>query len=218
MDVFHMISSRFTNGLYFLISGDSNCLTLDPIVNLSSQLKQIVDKPTRGNAILEPVITDLHSFYQKPIIEAPLQSDTENGEESDHKIVLVKPLNNIENKVVIEKKTIEVRHFSEENFATMGRLLGELGWSFLTESVHIDIKMKHFQDSLFGIFDTSFPLRTKTLLTQNEPYYSDVLLKLKRKKSREYTKHRRSQKYLDLNKTYHAILSRANKKFYRQSK
>ena len=108
-----MISNRFTNGLYFLISGDSNCLNLDPIVNLSSQLKQIVDKPTRGNAILEPVITDLHSFYQKPLIEAPLQSDTENGEESDHKIVLVKPLNNIENKVenkVMFEKVRRTKH------------------------------------------------------------------------------------------------------------
>ena len=213
-DVFHMMSSRFMNGLYFLISGDCNDLRIDPILGLCPQFKQIVDKPTRGNAILDPVITDLHSFYQNPLIEAPLQSDTENGEESDHKMVLVKPLNNIENKIVIEKKTVEVRNYSEENFATMGRLLDELNWEFLTESIHIYIKMNHFQDSLFHIFDTSFPLRKKTFLTQNEPYYSDVLLRLKRKKTREYTKHRRSQKYLDLNKTYRALLSRAKKKFY----
>ena len=48
------------------------------------------------------------------MIEAPLQVDENKiGENSDHKMVLLKPLNNIENKIAIEMKTIEV---SEENF------------------------------------------------------------------------------------------------------
>ena len=130
---------------------------------MSAKLKQIVDKPTRGNAILDPVITDLHSFYQKPLIEAPLQSDTENGEESDHKMVLVKPLNNIEHKIVIEKKTVKVRNYSDENFATMGRALDELDWAFLSQCLSVDTKMRQFQDSLFNIFETSFPLKKKDI-------------------------------------------------------
>ena len=63
------MSSKFANGLFFLICGDSNDLKLDPILNLSPKLRQIVDKPTRGSAILDPMITDLHYYYQKPIIE-----------------------------------------------------------------------------------------------------------------------------------------------------
>ena len=129
------MSSKFTNGLYFLICGDMNDLKLDPILNLSPQLKQIVDKPTRGSAMLDPVITDLHSYYQKPLIEAPLQPDTDDGEDSDHNMVLVKPLNNIESKIVIEKKSVEMRIYSEENFATMGRLLDEFDWAFLSQNL-----------------------------------------------------------------------------------
>ncbi len=215
-DVFHMMSSRFANGLYFILCGDSNDLKLDPIISLSPKLKQIVDKPTRGNALLDPVITDLHSFYQKPLIEAPLQSDTENGEDSDHKMILVKPLNNIENRIVIEKKTVEIRTYSEENFATMGRLLDELDWDFISQSLSADIKMRQFQDCLLSLFETSFPLKKKTLLSQNEPFYNDVLLNLKRKKSREFTKHRHSKKYHDLNRLYHELLSKAKKNFYRK--
>ena len=174
-DVFHMMSSKFTNGLFFLICGDSNDLKLDSILHLSPRFRQIVDKPTRGSAILDPVITDLHSFYQKPIIEAPLQPDTDNGEDSDHNKVLVKPLNNIDNKIVIEKKTVEIRIYSEENFATMNRLLDEFDWAFLSQSLNVDLKMKKFQDSLFGIFDTSFPLKKKMLLSQSEPFYKNHL-------------------------------------------
>ena len=100
--VFHQISSRISNGLYSLICGDANCLKLDPILNLSPQLKQIVDKPTRGDKILDPIITDLHRFYLRPTIEAPLQVDAnELGEDSDHKMVLLRPLNNIENKIAV---------------------------------------------------------------------------------------------------------------------
>ena len=73
------------------------CLKFKPLFRYKQH--PIVDKPTRGSAILDPVITDLHSFYQKPIIEAPLQPDTDNGEDSDHNMVLVKPLNNIDNKI-----------------------------------------------------------------------------------------------------------------------
>ena len=66
-------------------SGDINCHRLDPILNLSPQLKQIVDRPTRGDKILDPIITDLHSFYLRPMIEDPLQvNDNEIGENSDY--------------------------------------------------------------------------------------------------------------------------------------
>ena len=98
----------------------------------------------------------------------------------------------------------------------MNRLLDEFDWAFLSQSLNIDIKMKKFQDSLFGIFQTSFPLKKKTLLSQSEPFFNNVLLKLKRKKSREYAKHRRSQKYLDLNKLYNELLSKAKKNYYRK--
>ena len=78
----------------------------------------------------------------------------------------------------------------------MNRLLDEFDWAFLSQSQNVDLKMKKFQDSLFGIFDTSFPLKKKTFLSQSEPFYNNILLKLKRKKSREYSKHRQSQKYI----------------------
>ena len=78
----------------------------------------------------------------------------------------------------------------------MNRLLDEFDWAFLLQSQNVDLKMKKFQDSLFGIFDTSFPLKKKTFLSQSEPFYNNILLKLKRKKSREYSKHRQSQKYI----------------------
>ena len=92
-----MMKSRFKTGVYFLIGADSNDLKLDDILNLSPKLKQVVNKPTHHDKILDPIITDLHTFYQDPTIEEPLDADTDAGEASDHKMVLMVPLNTVDN-------------------------------------------------------------------------------------------------------------------------
>ena len=92
-DVFHMMSARYNKGLYFMLGADSNDLKLGSILALSPNLKQCVTEPTHNLSILDPIITDLHPFYHIPEVLAPLEADTEAGEASDHKMVLMKPLN-----------------------------------------------------------------------------------------------------------------------------
>ena len=46
---------------------------------------------------------------------------------------------------------------------------------------------------------------------------TDALIKMKRKKNREYNKHRQSYKYLELKRIYKEMLSKAKKKFYRRN-
>ena len=86
-EVYHMMHSRFKTGLYFIFGADCNELKLDDILNLSPHLKQVVDKPTHNDKILDPIITDLHTYYQSPIIEKPLEADSDSDSASDHKIV-----------------------------------------------------------------------------------------------------------------------------------
>ena len=47
-------------------------------------MKQIVDLPTRGNAILDNIYTNVSNFYQRPVIGAPIGL-------SDHKVVVCIP-------------------------------------------------------------------------------------------------------------------------------
>ena len=86
-EVYHMMHSRFKTGLYFIFGADCNELKLGDILNLSPHLKQVVDKPTHNDKILDPIITDLHTYYQSPIIEKPLEADSDSDSASDHKIV-----------------------------------------------------------------------------------------------------------------------------------
>ena len=82
-EAFNVLSTKYQNGLHFIIAGDTNELNLTPILNLSPNLVQIVEKPTRLDPVtvveklLDPVITTLSSYYQKPLCLPPLDADPE---------------------------------------------------------------------------------------------------------------------------------------------
>ena len=216
-EVFHQMSSKYQNPNW-IICADSNDLKLDVILALSPGFKQVVTEPTRilSQKVLDPVITDLGSYYQTAKIDDPLDSDHDNGSPSDHMMVLLRPLDTIHNKKENKKEEIQVRSYSDENFRSMGKLLENFEWNFLNVIPTQD-RMKAFHDKLFEMFDSCFPLKTKLIYNQNEPYVTDALLKMKRKKAREFNKNRQSDKYLELKKIYKEMLSRAKKRFYRKS-
>ena len=101
---YNIISTKYPKGLHFIIAGDSNDLKLDNILNISPQLSQVVASPTRLNppAMLDPIITTLSLFYQKPVCLPPLQSDS-GLTKADHLKVVMEPINNINNQPAVKK-------------------------------------------------------------------------------------------------------------------
>ena len=101
---------------------DTNDLNLKPILNLSSNLVQVVTKSTRINtktgygSILDPVIMTLSSYYQEPIHLQPLDPDPDsNGSPSDHMIIIVRPINTVNNKPVRTYRTVSHRPVTESS-------------------------------------------------------------------------------------------------------
>ena len=104
-DAFNIVSTKFGKGLHFIIAGDTNELRLKPILDLSPNFVKIVTKPTRVDkvtrteGILDPVITTLSTYYQTPEILAPIDSDPGKiGKPSDHNIVFVRPISIVNSK------------------------------------------------------------------------------------------------------------------------
>ncbi len=82
-----MLKSKYDN-LKFIIGGDINSLDIKPILDSAPSMKQVVDKPTHGNRILDILITDLFQEFYPPVIKEPLECDEDiTGQPSDHKIV-----------------------------------------------------------------------------------------------------------------------------------
>ena len=92
---YNILCGKYGNSLGFIIAGDFNRLRIEPLLNLSPDMRQVVTTKTRTNpdAILDKILTTLHSYYLSPTTLPPLDNDSDNsGKPSDHLIVVWKPL------------------------------------------------------------------------------------------------------------------------------
>ena len=130
-DVFTQMSVKYQKGLHFIIAGDTNDLKLDYILQLSPKIKQVVTEVTRLNPprILDPILTTLSQYYQKPIVLPPLDQDpNKNGKPSDHKIVKMKPIDSVNNKPARSTRQVVFCPTPESGMNIMKQWAGEQNW------------------------------------------------------------------------------------------
>ena len=91
----------------------------------------------------------------------------------------------------------------------------QINWDFLFNSKNVNQKLESFHETVFAIFESSFPQKSRRIvITENQPWFNDFLTKLRRRKAREFRKNRMSIKYLELEKEYKTALKRAKRLFY----
>ena len=217
---FHLLSAKFGDGLYFLICGDKNEMSIQQILNLSHRFKQCVEQPTRLSPpqVLDIIITDLHKYYQSPVVMDPLEPDPDKpGVASDHLMVVMSPIGSLNDKKTRLKKKIVFRPLNDQGFNEMGNKLCRFDWDQQVLSLEsADCQMEAFQNNLFSLFSESFPMKTKIVFNKSQEFFTDKLVMLKRKKKSEFKKHRRSEKYLSLHQIYKAELRKAKQDYYKK--
>ena len=86
-------------------------------------------------ALLDPIITTLHCYYQVPECLDPLDPDPDKtGKRSDHKIVVAKPINVINNRSGRQFKTVKVRPFPQSGVEKMRKWFIDQTWEEIYES------------------------------------------------------------------------------------
>ena len=214
-NTFHSLKSKHGDSVFYAFCGDTNQLNLSPIISLSPDFKQVVQTPTRADKILDTCICDIHPYYQLPKVVPELQADSDKvGSPSDHKMVVLLPLTDTDNCIQREKKKVTYRPFTDKGFAKMEEELKSLDWTFVETLDHVNDQLLTFHQKVLSSYEESFVEKTRTFTTENQPWFSDFLNKLKRKKSREFSKHRMSSKYLKLQRQYRQELKRAKQSFY----
>ena len=221
-EAYNILSTKFQHGLHFIIAGDTNELNLTPILNLSPNLVQIVDKPTRLDPVtfveklLDPVITTLSLYYQKPQVLPPLNSDPEkNGKPFDHRIVLVKQICAINNQSSSSTRKIIVRPITESGMNRMRDWMINQNWPEVYEAQSAHDKAKALQLMLFQQFNIFFPEKTHKVNTQDQPWISHKLKLLDRKRKQEYHKNRKSEKWQRMNNNFKQHVKVAKQDFYK---
>ncbi|XP_028402121.1 uncharacterized protein LOC114525113 [Dendronephthya gigantea] len=97
------------------------------------KLKQVVKTPTRGNAILDLILTNAHLFYERPISLAPIGF-------SDHCAIIWKSKEQTQSKNEVKK--ITVRPIKEARLFTFEECIGQETWSAVYDAPCIDTKVQ----------------------------------------------------------------------------
>ena len=163
---FHLLSAKYGSNIQFIIAGDTNRLNLSPILNLSSNLKQVVKTPTRLNpdAILDPIITTLWKYYQEPVTKPPInQNEGSNGKPSDHLVVLMYPLVSALDKKPRVYRTIQTRPVTQSGIDSFGRWVTSYNWHSLYRCQDINEKAQLLQHILMSKYEEYFPLKSMKL-------------------------------------------------------
>ena len=217
--VYSQMNIKYKKGLYWIICGDTNDLKLDAILHLNSNFKQVVQNPTRLNPpkILDPIITSLADYYQLPECLAPLDSDPDrNGKPSDHLMVVMPPISVINNKPARTKRSFTFRPYNDVRLQQMQIWIDKEDWTEVSCENSSHKKMEVLQSLIVSKYYEFFPESTKTIASDDQPFYTSKLDKLRRRKSREYHKHRKSSKWFAMNVEFEAELSKAKKDYYKK--
>ena len=128
---------------FLLLGGDVNCLDISQLLCLSSNLKQIVTKPTRQGKFLSVMITDLHQFYQEPFIIQPLKPDVDGlGKPSDHSVPVAVPYTDTSKPRKQEFKWKETQPIPESKLITLGQWITSEAFEDVNKAINPDEKVK----------------------------------------------------------------------------
>ena len=217
-DVFNHMSVKYQKGLHFIIAGDTNDLKLDSILQLSHHMKQVVSDFTRLNPprILDPIITTLSQYYQKPLVLPPLDPDPDkDGKPSDHKIVKMKPINTIDNISARDKRQVTFRPISESGLDQLTNWAEKQDWNNVINVKSTHVKASNLQNTLLMAINKYLPLKTTCFTSDDSPWVTSKIKTAIRKRQREFRKHRRSSKWFQLNENVKNLVTTAKERYYK---
>ena len=213
---FNVISTKFKSGLHFILAGDTNDLKLGNIINLTSNMKQLVSGVTRLNppAMLDPVMSTLGRFYQQPVCLPPLNPDPDScGRPSDHFIVLMKPINALNNKSSRTHREIKVRPLPASGMKKFELWIQNEDWTDILDEELVDKKTEILQNIILTKLDEFCPEKVRKISSDDQPFFTQELKCLHRRKRREFAKNRRSNKFLELKKKFKKKVEEEKKNF-----
>ena len=119
------------------------------------------------------------------------------------------PISVLNNRAARIKKEVTFRPFNDERFKLMEEWIDKDDWSVIINEKSADKNMEILQNLL-----ECFPEKFRIISSDDEPYYTAKLGKMKRKKCREYHKNRRSNKWKKLDDDYNDELENAKMRFF----
>ena len=166
-------------------------------------------------AILDPIIMTLSHLYQEPVCLEPLDADEDKvGKKSDHRIVISRPINILNNKCSRHTREVRSRPFPMSGILKMKEWFIDQGWDEIYSATSTHDKAQLFQNLLVNKMEDIFPIKVMKINSDDQPWMSLKLKKLDRKRKRIYRKERRSDNWKNLEKAFKKEMKSAKSQFY----
>ena len=202
------------SGAGVIISGDRNSIEISALLSIDPTLQQIVKVPTRGLRTLDVIITNLSRYYHDPVVIPPIIPDNPGaGVPSDHSGILATPNTNSTQVTRRTRITKNIQPLPESLFHPFEQKITTQLQKFVISQNSSTDSVQQFQDTLKSMVDDTFPKREIKICSDDKPYFTEKLRKLKRIRQREYHKHGRSDKYLELKENFEEKLRNEKEKY-----
>ena len=152
-----------------IVLGDYNNLDVSDLLN-QQNLIQVMKDPTRHNATLDLVVTNMQSWYNEQTVIAPIGG-------SDHNTVLWYP-KGVTNTTPDQKKLhCFVCRFPQSSIG-FGRWLTHQEWSCDYTSTSVHEQTLTFTNTILQAMDIFFPFKSVKLYNSDKPWMCSSLKKL----------------------------------------
>ena len=200
-----------------IIAGDRNHLDISSLLSIEPSLRQLVTKPTLGAKILDVVCTNLHGLYQEPTILPPLTpDDLTKGAPSDHFGIFVLPKADGNRS---RQKTVKyIRPMPSSLVSSFKDRLSNVDFQQKFLGMDADTMSGALENITSNLFNETFPEKKIMIYSEDKPWFNEELRNLKRKRLREYEKHGKSAKYLQLEQTFSIKVKEAVQKYMEKIK
>ncbi|KAI8517689.1 hypothetical protein Bbelb_037060 [Branchiostoma belcheri] len=185
------------------IGGDFNRMDVKQLCTCTN-MKQIVNIPTRQDAILDLIITNLGRFYKPCSTIAPVGM-------SDHRTVIVTPKQHTQSNVV-RKKT--VRPMPDSRVRSFGTWITSHDWSEVASKEGSQAMTTAFYSTLHQKMDEHFPTRRIKLHIKDKPWMTPAIKALLSKRQKAFVAGKTNKWKALRNKTQSRI-KRARQSFYK---
>ena len=186
-------------GAGVIISGDRNNIEISRLLQIDTTLSQTVCQNTRNQKILDVILTNLHCFYNTPEIVPPIAPDVPGkGVPSDHMGVIATPHTNSTLPPKTHKIRRNIRPIHESLLLEFGEKLSKTDFSPMHLQENSTAMVAWFETKMGKMVEETFPQKSILISNDDQVWFNEDLRAIKRARLREYNRHGKSVKYLNL--------------------
>ena len=213
----HMLKTKYADSA-IILGADKNSMDISPILESGLKLRQVVDKKTHGNKILDIIIMNTASYYNSPIIAPAINADNpSSGKASDHLVPVCTPHTDRDLPPTRNYRIIKYRPLPESSLKKFGQWITSESWECVDRNAKPSDQVKKFEEILSEKLNLFCPEKSLKISSHDKPFITAELKMLHRQKNREYCKRGKYLKYMQLKKRFDDLYKSEAKKFVAKS-